>query len=197
MRLFDEHGLLRSASAIALQGFVARVALALLAVAVLGASGQEHVWTRQIAPQIHPNVLPEVFAGIQATVRKVFSSSSWGLIVFAAVLAVWEVSGMVRWIATALLLTLALGVLVRWAPAERRSSRWASVGAAFVVFGWIAQSLIFAWYVRSLGSYKSAVGSLTAVYLFHEVPVRRRDQSEDEEQNVISIIGDVARRARA
>lgn len=96
VRLFDEHELLTSASAIALQSFVAMVALALLAVALLGETGQEHVWTRQIAPQIHPKVLHEVYAGIQATVQKIFSSSSWGLIVFASLLAVWEVSGTVR-----------------------------------------------------------------------------------------------------
>jgi membrane protein len=226
--LFDEHGLLTSAAAIALQAFVAMFALALLAIAVLGAAGEERVWTRQVAPQIQPKVLPAVYEGIQATVDKVFSSSSLGLIVFATALAIWEVSGMVRacmsalsrvygtkdtrrwyvrfplsiaiavvvtvalagaamlmlalnhvvhgswsiaftivrWSASILLIAAAFGVVVRWAPAERRATRWASVGASLVVVGWIAQSLVFAWYVRSVGSYRSAVGSLTAVYLF-------------------------------
>jgi hypothetical protein len=50
--LFDEHGLLTSAAAIALQSFVALVALALLALALLGATGHEHVWFGQIAPQV-------------------------------------------------------------------------------------------------------------------------------------------------
>jgi membrane protein len=228
VRLFDEHELLTSAAAIALQTFVAMVALALLAIAVLGATGEERVWTKQIAPQIHPKVLPSVYAGIQETVLKVFSSSSTGLIALACALAVWEVSGAVRacmsalskvygtkdtrpwyirfpisialavvliaalagtatltlglrhavhggwaipaaagrWLLTIVLLTLAFGILVRWAPAERRSTRWASGGAALVVIAWIVQSLIFDWYVRSLASYRSAVGSLTAVYLF-------------------------------
>jgi uncharacterized BrkB/YihY/UPF0761 family membrane protein len=35
-------------------------------------------------------------------------------------------------------------LLVRYAPAERRTTRWASAGASLVVVGWIAQSLIFA-----------------------------------------------------
>ena len=96
IRLFDEHELLTSAAAIALQTFVAMVALALLAIAVLGATGREHVWTKQIAPQIHPKVLPAVFGGIEETVLKVFSSSSAGLIAFASALAVWEMSGAVR-----------------------------------------------------------------------------------------------------
>ena len=226
--LFDEHELLTSATAIALQAFVAMVALALLAIAVLGEIGREDVWTKQIAPQIHPKVLPAVYRGIQATVHKVFSSSSGGLIAFASALAIWEVSGTVRacmsalskiygtkdgrpwyirfplsiaiafvvtaalvgaavlmlglkhavhgawgipftlfrWLTTIAALTIAFAVLVRFAPAEPRSKLFASVGSALVVVLWIVQSLIFAWYVRSAASYKSAVGSLTAVYLF-------------------------------
>jgi membrane protein len=226
--LFDEHELLTCASAIALQAFVAMVALALLAIAVLGVTGEQHVWTQQIAPQIRPKVLPAVFAGLQATVRKIFSSSSIGLIVFASLLTVWEGSGAVRacmsslskvygtkderpwtvryplsigiavvvtaallgaltlglalkhvvhgswglpfsiarWLGTILLMTFAFGVLVRFAPAQPRSKKWASGGAALVVVAWLVQSLIFAWYVRSVASYRSAIGSLAAVYLF-------------------------------
>ena len=226
--LFDEHELLTSAAAIALQGFVAMVALALLGVAALGETGHESVWTQQIAPQIQPKLLPLVYDGITETVDKVFASSSVGLIVFASALAIWEVSGAVRacmsalskvagtkddrpwylrfplsigiaivvtaaligaalltlglrhavhggwgipfsifrWLATIALLTLAFGVLVRFAPAERRTKTWASAGAALVVVLWILQSLLFGLYVRHVASYKSAVGSLTAVYLF-------------------------------
>jgi membrane protein len=266
--LFDEHELLTCAAAIALQAFVALVALALLAIAVLGETGQEHVWTKQIAPQIHPKVLPAVFAGLQATVRKIFSSDSGGLIAFASVLAIWEVSGTVRacmsslskvygtkderpwylrfplslgiairrygcarrsgdvdarsqapvhgswsipffiarWLATILLLTFAFGVLVRFAPAERRSKRWASGGAALVVVAWIVQSLIFGWYVRSAASYRSAVGSLTAVYLFTtylyvgaivllvgiELDEQlRQDVKGEEERGIVEMIRDV------
>jgi membrane protein len=228
VRLFDEHELLTSASAIALQALVAMVALALLAIAVLGETGEQSVWTQQIAPQIQPKVLPAVFTGLQATVHKIFSSSSLGLIVFACVLTIWEVSGAVRacmsalskvygtkdrrpwtvrypisigiavvvtvallgamtlalalkhvvhgswgipfslarWLGALGLMTLAFGVLVRFAPAEPCSKKWASAGAALVVAAWVAQSLIFAWYVRSVASYRSAVGSLAAVYLF-------------------------------
>jgi membrane protein len=228
VRLFDEHDLLTSAAAIALQGLVAAVALALLGVAVLGETGHESVWNDRIAPQVIAKVLPEVYGGIDATVQKVFTSSSVGLIVFASLLSVWEVSGAVRacmsaltkigggdderpwyvrfpisfgiaivlivalvgafllvvglrhavtggwgfpftigrWLATIVLLSVGFGVLVRFAPAERRSKRWASGGATLVVVLWIVQSLIFAWYVRSVANYRSAVGSLTAVYLF-------------------------------
>jgi membrane protein len=266
--LFDEHELLTSAAAIALQGFVAMVAFALLGIAVLGESGHESVWTNQIAPQIKPKVLPAVYDGIQATVEKVFSSSSVGLIVFASALAIWEVSGtvracmsalskvagtkderpwylrfpvsigiaivvtaallgaalltlgakhsvhggwgipftIVRWLATIALLTFAFGVLVRFAPAERRPKRWASGGAALVVILWIAQSLLFALYVRHLASYKSAVGSLTAVYLFTtylyvgaivllvgiELDEQlRQDVEGEEERGILEIVRDI------
>src|SRR4051794_31695037 len=91
VELFDEHELLTSAAAIALQAFVAMVALMLLAVAVLGETGHQDVWMNQVAPQIKAKVLPEVYRGLQATVHKVFSSSSVGLIVFASLLAIWEV----------------------------------------------------------------------------------------------------------
>jgi membrane protein len=226
--LFDRHELLTSAAAIALQGFVAMVAVVLLGIAVLGETGHETVWTNQIAPQIRPKVLPLVFDGIEETVNKVFSSSSVGLIVFASALAIWEVSGTVRacmsalskvegakderpwyvrfpisiaiavvvtaaliaaalltlglrhavhgswgipfsiarWLATIVLLTLAFGALVRFAPATRRPKAWSSAGACLVVVLWIAQSLLFGLYVRHVASYRSAVGSLTAVYLF-------------------------------
>ena len=94
--LFDEHELLTSATAIALQAFVAAVALSLLGIALLGAFGSESVWNTQIAPQIVPKVLPEVFGGIDASVQKVFDSSSSALIAVAVLLSVWEVSGVVR-----------------------------------------------------------------------------------------------------
>jgi membrane protein len=226
--LFDEHELLTSATAIALQALVAAVALLLLGIALLGEFGAEDVWNTQIAPQVQPKVLPEVYGGIDATVQKVFTSSSAGLIAVAVLLSIWEVSGVVRacmsalskiygtkderpfwlrfpisfglalvlivalggsvlltlglrhtvnggwglpfaiarWLVTIVLLSGAFGMLVRFAPAERRSKRWASGGAALVVVLWIVQSLIFAWYVRDAANYRSAVGSLTAVYLF-------------------------------
>jgi uncharacterized BrkB/YihY/UPF0761 family membrane protein len=66
--------------------------------------------------------------------------------------------------------------------------------------------LIFAWYVRSAASYKSAVGSLTAVYLFTtyfyvgaivlmvgiELDEQlRQDVQGDEERGILEIVRDV------
>jgi membrane protein len=94
--LFKRHNLLTYASAIAIRALIALVAFALLLIGVLGEVGREDVWSDQIAPQIAPKVLPAVYAGIDATVLHVFASSSIGLIVFAAALTIWEMSGVVR-----------------------------------------------------------------------------------------------------
>ena len=94
--LFDRHSLLTYASAIALRMLIAAVACTLFALGILGASNQEELWRKTIAPQIKPKVLPEVFSGIDQTVHNVFSSSSAGLVALAAALAIWEVSGIIR-----------------------------------------------------------------------------------------------------
>ena len=63
---------------------------------MLGQIGREDVWTKHVGPQIKPKLLPEVYAGIDATFDKVFHTSSYGLIAFAALLTVWEISGAAR-----------------------------------------------------------------------------------------------------
>ena len=94
--LFDRHNLLTYASAIALRMFIAAVACSLFGLGILGASHQQQLWRKTIAPQIEPRVLPHVFDGIDQTVHRVFSSSSAGLLALASALAVWEVSGIIR-----------------------------------------------------------------------------------------------------
>jgi membrane protein len=94
--LFAEHNLLTYASAIALQTLIAAVSIALLLIGALGELGREDVWTNTIGPAIQPRVLVSVYAGISQVVEKIFASSSAGLVAFAAALAVWEVSGVVR-----------------------------------------------------------------------------------------------------
>jgi membrane protein len=224
--LFRKHGLLTFASAIAFQALVALVALLLLTMAVLGQIGRQDVWTTQIGPAIKPKVLPEVYAGIDATFQKIFHTSSIGLIAFAAFLTIWEISGVVRacmgalsrvyntednrpwwirfpislgialavtgalfgtillataakttvhgawsipftivrWVLAIALMIGAFGLLVRFAPAERRTKRWATGGAALVVAAWLVQALIFWLYLKHLANYRSAIGSLLGVY---------------------------------
>lgn len=223
--LFGRHSLLTYASAIALRMFIAAVACTLFALGILGASGQQQLWRETIGPEIRPKVLPDVFAGIDQTVNKVFSSSTASLLALAAALAVWEVSGIVRaaigaldeiyetqeprpfwirfpvtfglavlvlasllgavaivwaghvsgswsipvlilrWPAAVALVAFAFELIVRWAPAQHRPRRWASLGSVLVVVGWIGETLIFATYVRTVADFRTAVGSLE-VFIF-------------------------------
>jgi membrane protein len=219
--LFAKHNLLTYASAIAFRSLVALVGLLLLATALLGELGRTDVWTQQIGPKIEPKVLLPVYSGIDATVQRIFESSSGPLIALAVVLAVWEISGVVRactgaldaiydteddrpwwirfplsiglalvltlalvgavllgtaaagavhgpwgipfgiarWLLAVVLLVIAFGILVRYAPVQPRTTRWSSAGAALAVVSWVVQSLIFAEYLR-FASYRSAAGAL-------------------------------------
>ncbi len=56
-------------------------------------------------------------------------------------------------------------MIVRWAPAEHPPRRWASLGSLLVVVGWIGQTLIFGWFVRSVADFRTALGSLE-VFIF-------------------------------
>jgi uncharacterized BrkB/YihY/UPF0761 family membrane protein len=56
------------------------------------------------------------------------------------------------------------GLLVRYAPAERRTKKWVSAGAALVVVAWVVQTVIFWIYLRYLANYRTPVGSLLGVY---------------------------------
>jgi uncharacterized BrkB/YihY/UPF0761 family membrane protein len=80
--LFQRHNLLTVATAISMQALVALVSLTLLGLGVLGLLGRQGVWTRHIAPAIRPRVLPEVYAGANETVHRIFSGSSGGLVAF-------------------------------------------------------------------------------------------------------------------
>jgi membrane protein len=91
-RRFAEHGLPIFASAIAFRALISVIPLALLGLGLLGALGLQDTWHNSIAPAIKPRVLPEVYAGINASAEKVLSSGTAGLILFASALAIWDLS---------------------------------------------------------------------------------------------------------
>jgi membrane protein len=68
----------------------------------------------------------------------------------------------VRWPVAVLLVGVGVGLLLRYAPAEQPDPRWASAGSALIVAGWLAASALFGFWVTSVASYKSAIGSLVA-----------------------------------
>jgi membrane protein len=76
----------------------------------------------------------------------------------------WEVFAfVVRWALAAGLLSLAVGLLVRHAPATAQPLPWVSLGATIVVGSWVIVSLVFYFYLTTIASYESAFGSLAAV----------------------------------
>ena len=222
--LFDRHLLLDHASAIAFNVLKALVPLTLLALAVLGAVGQRNVWSKTLFPRLQQHLQPQRAHAIDAGAQRIFSTDSTGLIVFAALLVIWYVSGAVRavigsindiyetdetrpwkvrypvsfglaftiavclvgsllvvtvgsalahngfagvvvsigrWLVAIGLLALAVAMLVRYAPADRRAKKWASAGSVLVIAAWIGATLLLELFVVHVANFKTAVGSLT------------------------------------
>jgi membrane protein len=76
--------------------------------------------------------------------------------------AVHFVLGVGRWLVAAVLLGVAIGVLVRYAPAEHPRPRWASIGSIAIVGAWILLSLVFRVWVSDVSNFKTGIGFLTA-----------------------------------
>jgi len=222
--LFDRHLLLDHASAIAFNVLKALVPLTLLALAVLGAVGQRNVWSKTLFARLQQHLQPQRAHAIDAGAQRIFSTDSTGLIVFAALLVIWYVSGAVRavigsindiyetdetrpwkvrypvsfglaftiavclvgsllvvtvgsalahngfagvvvsigrWLVAIGLLALAVAMLVRYAPADRRAKKWASAGSVLVIAAWIGATLLLELFVVHVANFKTAVGSLT------------------------------------
>lgn len=75
--------------------------------------------------------------------------------------AVGFLLGLGRWVIAVILLGLAVGLLVRYAPAQRPQVRWASAGSLLIIGTWIVASLLFRYYVSAVANFEAAVGSLT------------------------------------
>jgi membrane protein len=69
------------------------------------------------------------------------------------------------WAAGIALLFVTIGAIVRFAPENNRPLRWVSFGSVLVIVGWVAASLLFSWYVRSIADYGSIFGSLAVVMI--------------------------------
>jgi membrane protein len=79
--------------------------------------------------------------------------------------ALYVLLGIGRWLLAPLLLSLAVALLVRFAPAEKPETRWASAGSLLVIAVWIGASLLFRLWVETVSDFKTAVGSLTGLLL--------------------------------
>ena len=87
-----EHGLPIYASAIAFRALVALIPLVLLGLGLLGALGLQNTWENSIAPAIEPRVTQPVFHAIDYSARKILSSGTAGLILFASALVLWDLA---------------------------------------------------------------------------------------------------------
>ncbi len=222
--LLERTNLLTWASAIAFQVLVALVPLTLLGLGILGALGERKVWEKQLSPGIEKRLAHPVFTAVNYAAEKILTHATPGLLVFALLLAIWEISGSVRaimgalnriydtnedrstkrrfavsfalaigiggcllgavlavtlakrvggplhvpisigrWLVALALMSIAIALLVRIAPAKVRSKGWVSLGSAFIVVAWIVASLIFRWYVTSIASFRSTWGTAVAV----------------------------------
>lgn len=111
--------------------------------------------------------------------------------------------GMGRWVVAVTLLGLAVGLLMRYAPAERPDVAWASAGSVFVIASWVVASLGFKVYVTSVANFETAAGSLTvflvltsyvltsaAIFLVGAEldELLRRDTDTDESVGVVQLL---------
>ena len=72
---------------------------------------------------------------------------------------------MVQWGAALALLTTAVWLLLRFAPAHPGPHRWISFGSALCVIAWVGTSAVFGFYVTDVADYGSIFGQLATVFL--------------------------------
>jgi membrane protein len=78
--------------------------------------------------------------------------------------AAWNVFAfLARWVLGVGFLSLAVGLLVRVAPATHQPLPWVSLGTTIVTAWWVIVSVGFYFYLTALASYDSVFGSLASV----------------------------------
>jgi membrane protein len=71
----------------------------------------------------------------------------------------------VQWGAALALLTTAVWVLLRFAPAHPGPHRWVSFGSGLCVIAWVGTSIVFGFYATDVADYGSIFGSLATAFL--------------------------------
>jgi membrane protein len=71
----------------------------------------------------------------------------------------------VRWGVALALLSTAVWVLLRFAPAHPGPHRWISFGSGLCVVAWVGTSVVFGLYVTDVANYGSIFGSLATVFI--------------------------------
>ena len=71
--------------------------------------------------------------------------------------------GLVRWVAAVALVSLVVLLLLRFAPAQRPETRWATAGAGLIIVSWVVASLLFRLWVTYVADFKSPIGTMTTL----------------------------------
>src|SRR3954469_1096800 len=82
--------------------------------------------------------------------------------------APWAASALlfiVRWGLALVLLSTAVWLLLRFAPAHPGPHRWVSFGSGLCVVAWVLTSVVFGFYVTDIANYGSIFGSLATVFI--------------------------------
>ena len=80
-------------------------------------------------------------------------------------LAVEAIVFLVRYGAAFVLLSTAVWLLLRFAPAHPGPHRWVSFGSALCVIAWLGTSAVFGFYITQVADYGSIFGSLATVFV--------------------------------
>ena len=68
-----------------------------------------------------------------------------------------------RWGAAAVLLLIAVGLVLHYAPETDQPLGWVTFGSVLVMAGWVVMSLGFGVYLREIADYNSIFGGLATV----------------------------------
>jgi membrane protein len=73
------------------------------------------------------------------------------------------VLGLVRWVAALALVAIVITLQLRFAPAQRPETRWATAGAGVILVSWVVASLLFRLWITYVADFKSPIGTLTTL----------------------------------
>ena len=93
---FREHNLMVEASAIAFRILLALIPCALFVLGLVGFLGLDSVWRQDVAPDLRTSVSPAAYKLIDDTVTQVLNQKQGFWVTGGALLAVWQMSGIVR-----------------------------------------------------------------------------------------------------
>jgi membrane protein len=149
----DARGLIAFSSALLLWDLSWAIGAVMSALNRIHEVEERRTWRRKLATRVSLAVVVAVCLVGAALVLAIAPTLAHGVLDVLL--------GIARWVLAVTLIGLAVGLLVRYAPAERPDTKWASAGSLLVVVSWMVASLAFKLFVSSVANFQTAVGSLT------------------------------------